>query len=164
MHKARKSEVFLKKDGRIQFEVLENANTFKRFYSELAGGLQGKLPKAPNKFTNQTTKNYCAKTSCNVWNDFELSNVSKEVTQKILFRLDTNKAAGMDQIPAKLLRDGDEVLALLLRNIINLSIKLSSFPEECKIAKLKPIFQKGTRTDPKNYRPISLVPLVSKIF
>ena len=61
----------------------------------------------------------------------KLSNVSKEVTQKILFRLDTNKAAGMDQIPAKPLRDGDEVLALLLRNIINLSIKLSSFPEEC---------------------------------
>ena len=55
------------------------------------------------------------------------------------------------------------VLALPLRNIINLSIKLSTFPEECKIAKLKPIFKKGARTDPKNYRPISLLPLVSKI-
>ena len=53
--------------------------------------------------------------------------------------------------------------ALPLRNIINLSIKLSIFPEECKIAKLKPIFKKGARTDPKNYRPISLLPLVSKI-
>ena len=69
----------------------------------------------------------------------------------------------MDQIPAKFLRDGAEVLALPLRNIINLSIKLSTFPEECKIAKLKPIFKKGARTDPKNYRPISLLPLVSKI-
>ena len=48
-------------------------------------------------------------------------------------------------------------------DIINLSIKLSTFPEECKIAKLKPIFKKGARTDPKNYRPISLLPLVSKI-
>ena len=69
----------------------------------------------------------------------------------------------MDQIPAKLLRDGAEVLALSLRNIINLSIKLSTFPEECKIAKLKPIFKKGARTDPKNYRLVSLLPLVSKI-
>ena len=48
-------------------------------------------------------------------------------------------------------------------DIINLSIKLSTFPEECKIAKLKPVFKKGARTDPKNYRPISLLPLVSKI-
>ena len=69
----------------------------------------------------------------------------------------------MDQIPSKFLRDGAEVVALPLRNIINLSIKLPTFPEECKIAKLKPIFKKGGRTDPKNYRPISLLPLVSKI-
>ena len=69
----------------------------------------------------------------------------------------------MDQIPANLLRDVAEVLALPLRNIINISVKLSTFPEECKIAKLKPIFKKGARTDPKNYRPISLLPLVSKI-
>ena len=69
----------------------------------------------------------------------------------------------MDQIPATFLRDGAVVLALLMRNIINLSVKLSTFPEECKIAKLKPIFNKGARTDPRNYRPISLLLLVSKI-
>ena len=54
-------------------------------------------------------------------------------------------------------------MALPLGNIINLSIKLSTFSEECKIAKLKPIFKKGARTDPENYRPISILPLVSKI-
>ena len=93
----------------------------------------------------------------------QFSNVSEEDVKKILHSLDTSKAAGMNQIPAKFLRNGAEVLALPLRNIINLSIKLSTFPEECKIAKLKPIFKKGARTDPKNYRPISLLPLVSKI-
>ena len=41
-------------------------------------------------------------------------------------------------------------------------MKLSTFPEECKIAKLKPIFKKSARTDPKNYCPISLLPQVSK--
>ena len=81
----------------------------------------------------------------------------------ILLSLDTSKAIVTDQIPAKFLMDGAEVMALPLRNMINLSIKLSTFPEECKIAKLKLMFKKGARTDPKNYRPISLLPLVSKI-
>ena len=40
------------KDGAIQFEALENAKTFKRFYSELAAGLEEKLPRAPNTFTS----------------------------------------------------------------------------------------------------------------
>ena len=84
----------------------------------------------------------------------------KKILKQNFLSLGTSKAAGMDQIPTKFLCDGAEVLALPLRNIINLSIKLSTFPEECKIAKLKPIFKKGTRTDPKNYRPISLLPLV----
>ena len=83
--------------------------------------------------------------------------------KKILLSLDTSKAAGMNQIPAKFLRDGAEVLAVPLRNIISLSIKLSTFPEECKFAKLKSIFKKDANTDPKNYRPVSILPLVSKI-
>ena len=100
------------------------------FYSDLAGGLQEKLPRAPNKFTLQATKNYYAKTSYNVSNDFEFSKISEEDVKKIVLSLDTSEAPGIDQIPAKFLRDGAEVLALPLGNIINLSIKLSTFPEE----------------------------------
>ena len=118
-------------------------------YTELAGYLQEKLPRAPKKYTSQITKYYYAKTSCNVSNDFDFSNVSEEDVKNILLTVDTSKAAGMDQIPANLLRDGAEVLALPLGNIINLPIKLSTFPKECKIAKL-PTFKKGVRTDPKD--------------
>ena len=153
----------VKKDGTIQFEALEDTNTLKGFYSELAGLLQEKLPKAPNKFTSQTTKNYYAKTSCIVSNDFEFSNVSEEDIRKILLSFDTSKAAGMDKIPATFLRDGAEVLAPLMRNIMNLSIKLPTFPEESKIAELMPLCKKGARNDLKHYRPTSLLPLVSKI-
>ena len=62
----------------------------------------------------------------------ELLNVYEEVIKKILPSLDTGKAAGLDQIPAKFLRDNAKILALPLKNIINLLIKLSIFAEECK--------------------------------
>ena len=40
---------------------------------------------------------------------------------------------------------------------------MSTFPDKCKIAKLIPLFKKGLKTYPKNYRPISLLPLLSKL-
>ena len=80
--KARKSKIYLKKDVTTQFEALENAKTFERFYSELSRCFQENLPKAPNKFTSQTTKNYYAKTSYNVSNDFKLSNLLKKLLKR----------------------------------------------------------------------------------
>ena len=56
------------------------------------------------------------------------------------------------------------IVALPIMQILNLSISLSTVPDKSKISKLKPLFKKGSRTDPKNYRPISLLPLISKIF
>ena len=41
---------------------------------------------------------------------------------------------------------------------------LGSFPDACKIVKLMPLFKRGSKTDPSNYRPISLLPLLSKVF
>ena len=72
----------------------------------------------------------------------ELSNVSEEPLKKVLLSLDTSKSAGIEQISAKYLKDDAKLLVLPLKNIINLSIKISTFPEECKIAQLEPIFKK----------------------
>ena len=69
----------------------------------------------------------------------------------------------MDEISPTFLKDGAEVLTNPICDIINLSIKLSIFPDKFKIAKLIPLFKKGSNTDPKNYRPISLLPLLSKL-
>ena len=69
----------------------------------------------------------------------------------------------MDKVAGKFLKDGSSILVTPITEICNLSIKLSTFPNKCKPAKLKPLFKKGSKTEAKNYRPISLLPLVSKI-
>ena len=77
--------------------------------------------------------------------------------------LDVSKGPGMDEISPRFLKDGTEVLAKRICDIINLSIKLSAIPNKCKNAKLTLLFIKGSKTDPKIYRPISLLPLISKL-
>ena len=69
----------------------------------------------------------------------------------------------MDQISARFVKDGAPVITIHLANIINLSIKLDTFPWQCKIAKIKPLFKKGIKIEAKNYRPISLLPSISKV-
>ena len=94
---------------------------------------------------------------------FDLLYITENITKKLLCCLDVSKAPGIDEIPSRFLKDGAEVLAKPNSDIINLSIKLSIFPDKWKIAKLIPLFKKGSKTDPKNYRPISLPPLLSKL-
>ena len=77
--------------------------------------------------------------------------------------IDISKAAGIDNLSGKFLKAGAEILAKPPSEICNLWISSRAFPNACKVAKLKPIFKKGKKTDPSNYRPISLLPLISKV-
>ena len=94
---------------------------------------------------------------------FELVCITEETIKKLLCCLDVSKAPGIDEISDRFLKDGAEVLAKPICDFINLSIKRSTFPDKCKIAKLTPLFKKGFKTGPKNYRPISLLSLVSTL-
>ena len=82
----------------------------------------------------------------------------------MLKNVEVTKAAGIDQISGKFLKDGARILAKPISELCNLSMTLGSFLDACKIAKVKPLFKKGSKTDPSNYRPISLLPLLSKVF
>ena len=71
---------------------------------------------------------------------------------------------GINNISGRFIKDAAPTLVKPVTQLCNLSIRLSSFPTRCKIAKLKPIYKKGSKNDPQNYRPISLLPLISKVF
>ena len=77
--------------------------------------------------------------------------------------IEISKASGIDKLPGRFLKDGAKILSKPISEICNLSISHGIFPNACKVAKLKPIFRKGKKVEPSNYRPISLLPLISKI-
>ena len=61
--------------------------------------------------------------------------------------LNSSKAAGIDNLLGKFLKDCTHVLAQPISQLCNLSIKLNSFPRNFKIAKVKPLFKKSSRAD-----------------
>ncbi len=156
------SKICLKSDGNLSFDPKNNANIFMNFYSNLASDLVRQLPTAPKKFGIDTVKKYYEKYKLE-GKDFSFSPVTEETVLKLLLNINPSKAAGLDNLAGKFLREGATVLVTPVTEICNLSIRLSTFPDKCKIAKLKPLFKKGSKTEAKNYRPISLLPLISKI-
>ena len=156
------SKICLQENNNISFDPLKIADIFKEYFSNLAGTLVSKLPSAPNKFG----KNYVEKFYNNGQskNKFLFTRVSAETVLKLLKKIEVSKSAGLDNLSGRFLKDGAEVLSYPISQLCNLSIATASFPDSCKTAKLKPLFKnKGSKTEPKNYRPISLLPLLSKV-
>ena len=77
---------------------------------------------------------------------------------------DQKKACGHDNLPVKLLVDSAQYISNPLSYIFNLSLQLGQFPDPLKIAKVSPVYKKGDREQPGNYRPISVLSVLSKIF
>ena len=96
-------------------------------------------------------------------NFFEIPFVTEEFVTKMLSTLDCSKAAGLDEISARFLKISSEVISKPLVKIINISIHQGIFPQAFKAAKVIPIHKKGSKSDKSNYRPISILPLLSKL-
>ena len=71
---------------------------------------------------------------------------------------------GLDNIPNKFLKIAASVIAPSLTGIFTASINTGIFPYEWKASRVTPVFKSGTRNNPGNYRPISIIPCVAKIF
>ena len=121
-----------------------------------------KLPKSPNRYTIKFVSDYYKNLS--LPGSFKLDATTEGYLFNILKNIEVIKAAGIDQISGKFLKDGVRILAKPISELCNLSMTLGSFPDACNIAKVKPLFKKGSKTDPSDYRPISLLPLLSKVF
>ena len=83
---------------------------------------------------------------------------------KALLALDPEKAYGHDGILSRVLKECATVLASSLCKLFNKSLAIAKIPKEWKLANIIPIFKSGKKDYVENYRPISLLPIVSKVF
>ena len=103
-------------------------------------------------------------TSRNTSQNFTFKNVTELEIGNIINNLNTKTSSGYDQISTCMLKKIAPTTLKPLTLIINQSLHTGTFPQKLKFAKTVPIFKKGQKNNFENYRPISLLSSISKIF
>jgi hypothetical protein len=98
-----------------------------------------------------------------VENDFICEPVTPLEVGSLVKKLKSKTSCGYDEIPITIIKENIDLLQFPLAQFFNECFEEGCFPDQLKIAKVIPIHKKGSKTDSKNYRPISLLPTLSKL-
>ena len=149
-------------NGEVVFEKKFVADKFNSFFCGIAEKLVNLLPPKDKVNYESVGKFYSEK---NVTpNKFKFEKMSENEIFKVLDKIDPNKAKGLDDISAKFVKDSAKVICNPICYIVNLSFELNTFPDEFKQAKVIPLYKKGDKNYEGNYRPVSILPVLSKVF
>lgn len=133
----------------------EIAAAFNNHFSEIAHNLEGKLPPADDiSPTSLIPLQH---------NSFYFFPVTPGECIGIIMKLKESNY-GRDKLSTKILKLICEMISEPLCSLVNESVNLGIFPDDLKLACITPIYKKGDPTNVSNYRPISVLPLLSKIF
>ena len=164
-HKSKgKSNIVLDINNEKCFDNKLVAEHFNNYYINVAANLVRKLPIVPKVFDvcSQAFKNYYYDKNI-IPKSKKFVPVTEEFVLRELLKLNPNKSTGIDNIQAKFLKDGAHELKGVITHIINVSITTNTVPDILKFAKVKPLFKKNSRLDVGNYRPVSILCIMSKL-
>ena len=136
-------------------DKLQTANEFNRFFTSVGADLSAGI-------------NSDIFFSDYLWepinNRLEFVPVVEQEVNKIIDELNSNTSCSYDGISTNLLKQIKPEIIKPLTKLINKTIQSGVFPDKLKIAKVIPIFKKDSQTVLNNYRPISILPALSKVF
>ena len=152
-------------DGRSVRELIVNgsvvsddagiAGEFNKFFSTVGSSIAQSLDQ-PSMDFKSFLPDECPVT-------FNFSPVSAPEVSRIISSL-KNKSADINSLPAGALKSVSGVVSPVVAEMVNLSFRSGSFPDSEKIARVVPIYKDGSQADVSNYRPISILPLFSKVY
>ena len=93
----------------------------------------------------------------------ETLTVTEQKVKKLLAKLKTDKSPGPDGIHNNVIYEAREQLLYPLTELFRTTIETGDIPPEWKMADVVPIFKKGLKSDPNNYRPVSLTSTIGKL-
>ena len=111
----------------------------------------------------KTSIDYLSKTG-KIDTRFSFKRIRPKQVFDILSKLKNGKVMGQNIIPNQILKSSKNIISQSLADIFNASRKSSIFPDDLKIARVASIFKEGDRDNMTNYRPISVICTVARVF
>ena len=133
------------------------ANEFNKYFNNIGPTLESNL----NIPTNIKVQHYLTNS---IDTTFNFNTVTEEHVREIILNLAPKTSYGSDYLSTKFIKCLVNEISKPITALINQSIVSGEFPEKLKVAKIIPVYKKDDITNIENYRPISILPSISKIF
>ena len=147
----------LKIDNNKINDPVKIANTLNDFFSNIG-------PELASKFQDRDNNSFMRFMGESSQQSMCMYETNPDEVQKLITKLKIKKSSGFDELSAKFLNICAPYISEPLANIFNSSIINGVYPDLLKIARVTPIYKKGAKSDPSNYRPISVLSQVNKVF
>ena len=168
------SSIMIKTEDTIETKPTEVANLMNNFYVNIATEIGGNINLDQNESSNKDYVSKCERhfvdhsSIRNIVNsmekcEFTFRHTSASTVEKIVKNLDSKKATGCDRIPARLLKPVASSISHHISAIFNQCVDTCTFPMDAKLAEVVPLYKKADNLIMKNYRPVSILPTMSKI-
>ena len=137
-----------------------SVNSFNNHFTDISNKLISKELK-PESFDFTALEQFCLKK--NTKTKFSVPLMSVKDVISYIGSLKNKTSCGFDEISPQILKLSTPFIADSLTYLLNLCLSKNYFPDEFKYAKIIPLYKKGDSNDVNNYRPISLLPAISKV-
>ena len=134
---------------------LQVSEYFNDYFCNVATELTSQIPNQLVSFESFLTGDYSS--------SFCLREILPCEIETIILNL-KETSVGHDGIPCKVLKSISSIISVPISVVINDSIRIGEFPDELKVSKIVPVFKSGLSDQMNNYRPISILTTISKIF
>ena len=126
-------------------------------------GIEDPIVKAVEKFKNHPSIVKIKEVNANMEN-FTFKCASIQEIEMEISKMNTSKSCPIDRIPAKIIKSNVNFFTTLIQSNLNNSISRGMFPSNLKLADVTPAHKNGERQDKSNYRPVSILSPISKIY
>lgn len=157
--KSSNNDFKLKVDNETVSSNLEVAKIFEDFFTDIPVSTTRSLNSSPTDAESLLKQNVG---DCKT--EFKFRHVSDLQVVKAFKSLEMKRTADIHGLSVKIISSIIDCIAPYLACIFNSCIDSGVFPDLMKLSKVIPLFKSGSSLDPSNYRPISILPTLSKIF